>query len=440
MIIGNGKLITNDTENPFFENGAVRIVDQLVDAVGDFEELKRKYPEDDVLDVKGRVIMPGLINAHTHIYSSYARGMSVSKPTTNFLEILENQWWSLDRKLTLEDCKLNAHTLFIEGVRLGVTTVFDHHASPNAAEGSLFAIAEAANEIGVRGTYSLELTDREGVEFADKEIKENVDFIKAYNTDEQDMIKGLFGMHASFTISDDTLYKVKEAMAGIDAGYHIHVGEGIEDQLDALRKYGRRVTERLFNWDLLGPKTLAIHAVHTNHLELDIIKDTDTSVVHNPMSNMGNAIGTTPVVKMLEKGMRVGLGTDAYTHDMVESAKVAKILQSHHLSDPTVGFGQALELLFHGNPEISKHYFKHDIGVLKPNAYADVITLDYKTHTPMNGDNWGGHFLFGMYGRMTNDVIINGKMVMRDRELLTVDEDAIYARHTERAREIWKDM
>ena len=266
MIIGNGKLITNDKENPFFENGAVRVVDQLVDAVGDFEELKKKYPEDEVVDVEGRVIMPGMINAHTHIYSSYARGMSVSKPTTNFLEILENQWWSLDRKLTLEDCKLNALTLFIEGVRLGVTTVFDHHASPNAALGSLFAIAEAAEEIGVRGTYSLELTDREGVKFAEQEIKENVDFIKAYNTDEQDMVKGLFGMHASFTISDDTLYKVKEAMEGIDAGYHIHVGEGIEAQLDSLQKYGRRATERLFNWDLLGPKTLAIHAVHTNHL------------------------------------------------------------------------------------------------------------------------------------------------------------------------------
>ena len=151
MIIGNGKLITNDTENPYFENGAVRVVDQLIDAVGDFEELKKKYPEDDVLDVKGRVIMPGLINAHTHIYSSYARGMAVSKPTRNFLEILDNQWWSLDRKLTLEDCKLNAQTLFIEGIRLGVTTVFDHHASPHAAQGSLFAIAEAANEIGEIG-------------------------------------------------------------------------------------------------------------------------------------------------------------------------------------------------------------------------------------------------------------------------------------------------
>ena len=144
MIIGNGRLVTNDPDHPYFENGAIRVVDDLVHAVGDFEELKAKYPEEEVLDAQGRVIMPGMINAHTHIYSSYARGMGVSKPTRNFPEILENLWWALDRSLTEEDNSLSAYTTYIDSIRNGVTTLFDHHASPHSATGSLFTLAEAA--------------------------------------------------------------------------------------------------------------------------------------------------------------------------------------------------------------------------------------------------------------------------------------------------------
>ncbi|HZK29158.1 MAG TPA: putative aminohydrolase SsnA [Clostridia bacterium] len=440
MIIGNGRLVTNDPDHPYFENGAVRIVGDLVDEVGSFEKLKAQYPDDEVIDACGRVIMPGMINCHTHIYSSYARGMAASKPTRNFLEILENLWWALDRSLTQEDNELSAYTTYIDSIRNGVTTLFDHHASPHSATGSLFTLAEAAKKIGIRGSFSMELSDRDGEAITDREIKENVDFIKAMNTDEQDMIKGMFGMHASFTISDKSMEKTKAAMEGIDAGYHIHVGEGREDQYDSLEKYDMRVTERLLGWGLLGPKSIAVHAVNVNGRELDILAETDTSVVHNPMSNMGNAVGATPVVGMLKRGIRLGLGTDAYTHDMFESMKVSKILQSHRLSDPTVGFGEALKLQYEGNPAICAQHFKRPLGVLKPGAYADLITLDYYPFTPFSADNWKGHLLFGGYGRMTNDVLINGEVVMRNREILTVDEEEIFARTTARAAAIWPNI
>lgn len=440
MIIGKGRLITNDAENPYFENGAVRIVDQLVDDIGDYDDLKAAYPDDEVFDAKGRVIMPGMINAHTHIYSSYARGMGVSRPTRNFLEILENLWWTLDRSLTMEDNELSAYTTYIESIRNGVTTLFDHHASPNAAEGSLFTLAEAAKKIGIRGTFAMEVSDRDGEAITDLEIKENVDFIKAMNTDEQDMIKGLFGLHASFTVSDKTMDKIACEMEGIDAGYHIHVGEGREDQYDSLQKYDCRVVERLLGWEMLGPKSIAVHAVHVNGRELDILKETDTTVVHNPMSNMGNAIGATPLIGILRRGIRIGLGTDAYTHDMFESIKVSKILQSHRLADPTVGFGEALTLQYDGNPAICAQYFKRPVGILKKGAYADLITLDYDPFTPFGADNWKGHLLFGAFGRMTNDVMINGQLVMKDREILTVDEEEIFARTKKRAEVVWRRL
>ena len=441
MIIGNGKIITNDSDNNFYENGAVLIKDNIIEEVGNFEDMKKSYPNEEIIDVKGRVVMPGMICAHSHIYSAYARGMSVSKPTGDFFEVLENLWWSLDRKITLEDVKLNAQTTYIDSIQNGVTTLIDHHSGPNSVTGSLFAIAEAAKELGVRTSLCYEVSDRDGHDIMLKEIEENINFIKACQKDDNnDMIKGLFGLHASFTISNDTLYKVKEAMEGVYNGYHIHVAEGIQDEYDSLKKYGRRVVERLHDFGILGDQTIAVHGVHANQREIEILKNTDTSVVHNPESNMNNAVGCPPIISMLKQGLRVGLGTDAYTNDMFESMKVANILHSHHLCDPTVGFMETKAMQFDNNPKILSKYFKKDLGMLKKGAYADIITLDYDPLTPMNGDNWFGHALFGMTGRIVNDTIIAGKFVMKDREVLVADIASIKAKSRERAKQIWPLM
>lgn len=440
MIIGNGKVITNDSFNTYFENGAVFIKDNVIEDIGKLEIIKIKYPEEEFIDVKGRVIMPGMICAHSHIYSAYARGMSVSKPTTDFFTVLENLWWSLDRKLTLEDVKLNALTTYIESIQNGVTTLIDHHSGPNSVTGSLFAIADAAVELGIRTSLCYEVSDRDGKDIALKEIKENVSFIKHCQKNDNDMIKALFGLHASFTLSNETMYKIKEAMSGLYDGYHVHVAEGIEDQYDSLKKYERRVVERLHDFDILGEHTIAVHGVHINQREIEILKETDTSVVHNPESNMNNAVGCPPVVSMINQGLRVGLGTDAYTNDMFESMKVANILQSHHLCDPTVGFAETKKMQFDNNPKILSKYFNKDLGKLCIGAYADIITIDYDPLTPMNENNWFGHVLFGMTGRLVNDTIINGKFVMKNREILTADTKKILAESRERVKQIWPLM
>lgn len=440
MIIGNGKIITNDSNNLFYDNGGVFIKDNVIEDIGNIAYIKNKYRDEEFIDVKGRVIMPGMICAHSHIYSAYARGMSVSKPTTDFFTVLENLWWSLDRKLTLEDVKLNALTTYIESIQNGVTTLIDHHSGPNSVTGSLFAIRDAAKELGMRTSLCYEVSDRDGKDIALKEIQENVNFIKDCQNNNDDMIKALFGLHASFTISNETMYKVKEAMEGVYDGYHVHVAEGIEEQYDSLKKYGKRVVERLHDFGILGERTIAVHGVHINQREIEILKQTNTSVVHNPESNMNNAVGCPPVVSMLKQGLRVGLGTDAYTNDMFESMKVANILQSHHLCDPTVGFAETKKMQFENNPKILGKYFKKDLGVLLKGAYADLITLDYDPLTPMNENNWFGHALFGMTGRLVNDTIINGKFVMKDRVLQTADAKEILAKSRERVKEIWPLM
>jgi putative selenium metabolism protein SsnA len=440
MIIANGPVITNDPANPFVPDGAVVVQGDSIVAVGPAAEIRAAHPGQEMVDVGGRVIMAGLINAHTHAYSAYARGMAVHRPTRNFTEILENLWWRLDRLLTLEDVELNAGTTFIESIRNGVTTVFDHHSSPGAVSGSLQTMADVAGRIGIRTSLCYETSDRDGAGVLAAAIEENTLFMKKVNTDEQDMVKGLFGLHAAFTLSEESLDAACAAKEGVTGGFHVHVAEAASDEADSQAKYAKRVVQRFDDHGMLGPETIAAHCVHANPDELDLLKDRDTTVVHNPHSNMGNAVGVASVVDMLGRGLRVGLGTDAYTADILASAQVAKILASDHLADPTVGFGQALQMAFVNNPQICAKFFRKDLGVLKAGAYADLITLAYRPFTPLDAGSAGGHILFGMSGSQVNDTMVNGAWVMRDRDILTVDEAAIFARSTQRAPRIWAQM
>lgn len=440
MIIGNGRLITQNEAGQVLENGAILVRGREIVDFGDYAELKKNYPAEEVHDVQGRLIMPGFINAHSHIYSAFARGYGPKGPTRNFLEILENLWWHLDKELTVEDSRYSAYATLSNSIQLGVTTLIDHHASPHHITGSLRAIAEAAGDLGIRTSLCYETSDRDGREAAGEGIQENAAFIREANADDSDMIHGLFGLHASFTLSDETLDKCREAAEGLDSGFHIHLAEGRDDEEDAVNNHGMRVAERLNKFGILGPKTLAVHCIHADDSELDLIKETGTMVVHNPESNMGNAVGTSPVVKMLKKGILVGLGTDAYTNDMLESLKVAKILQSHALEDPTVGFGEALQLLFPNNRKLLSGYFKKPLGIIEAGAYADIIVLDYDPLTPLNSNTQGGHILFGLSGYQVRDTMINGRFVMKDRILLTMDHPRLMEQCRKQAEGLWSRL
>ena len=438
LLIGNGRLITHDSLNPYIEDGCVVINGNIIEDLGTTDNMKAKYHDYEYIDANGKVIMPGFINSHMHIYSSFARGMAVpGKPSENFMEILENLWWTLDKKLTLEDVKYSAYSTYIECIKNGVTTVFDHHASPNAIEGSLFTINDVAKDLGIRTCLCYEVSDRDGKLIADKGIEENVNFIKYASKDDSDMFKGMFGLHAAFTLSNETLDKCAKEMQGLDSGYHVHVAEGIDDLKYNLGKYGKRVVERLNDFNVLGDKTIAVHCIHVNHAEMNLLKDSNTFVVHNPESNMGNAVGCSPVIEFLNRGINVGLGTDGYTSDMLESLKVANIIHKHHLCDPRYGFMESQKMLIDNNQKIAKAYFKNDLGIIRKGSYADVIVVDYKPHTPMNENTLGGHMIFGLSGRSVDTTIINGKVVMKDRKLVNVDEDEILEQSRIFSSKLW---
>ncbi|MDR3193301.1 MAG: putative aminohydrolase SsnA, partial [Treponema sp.] len=330
ILIGNGTVVTRDEENPFIENGAVLVDGELIADVGDSASLKAKHPGAEYIDARGRLVMPGFINTHMHYYSTFARGINTgSRPATTFGEVLSGLWWKLDKLLTGEDVYYSCLGPMIDEVRSGVTSVIDHHASPFAVRGSLFKIAEASELFGLRSNLCYEISDRDGEQIRDEGLKENLEFALYCQKKNSDMIKSLVGMHAQMTLGDKTMELVTRAAEDAGLGFHIHAAEGIEDVVDSLAKYKLRVIERLRKWGILSNKSIAVHCIHITEEEMDILKESGAAVVHNPQSNMGNAVGTSPVLQMMRKGVLVGLGTDGYTADMTESLKTAAILHKH---------------------------------------------------------------------------------------------------------------
>ncbi|MCL2616239.1 MAG: putative aminohydrolase SsnA [Defluviitaleaceae bacterium] len=440
QLIGNGRLVTRNASAQFIANGCVAVDDTVIADFGTTAEMRAKYPDAEFFDVGGKVIMPGLINTHMHIYSAFARGMSLknSPVNKNFSMILENLWWRVDKVLNIEDVKYSAYATLIDCIKYGVTTVFDHHASQNYIEGSLFAIADVAKELGIRTSLAYEVTDRDGAQACEMGIRENIDFIKHTQKQRCGMLSGMFGLHASLTLSEKTLEKCVEAMGSLDAGYHIHTAEGIADVFDSLEKYGKRVVNRLLDANILGRKTICVHCVHVSPAEIELLAHTETMVVHNPESNMGNAVGCGPVLQMLDSGVTLGLGTDGYTSDMFESLKVANIIHKHHLCDPSVAWGEAPEMLFGNNKKITECHFGGSVGVISKGSKADIAVVDYNPLTPMDETNVNGHILFGMMGKSVDSTMINGRFVYKNRELLVADEQQIFAKSREQAADFWK--
>jgi len=436
-LIGNGILITRNAKERLIHGGCVAINGNTIDDFGTTADMRKKYENAAFDDVNGSLIMPGLINTHGHIYSALARGMILSddKVSTSFTQILENLWWRVDRALGIAEIKSSAYTTYLDGIRNGVTTVFDHHASAGKVQDSLAAIAQVAKELGVRTSLCYEVSDRDGKAISDQGIAENAEFIKFANAQSNDMIKAMFGLHASFTLSDSTLDKC--AQAAESTGFHVHVAEGIDDVNDCIAKHGKRVVERLNDFGILKNNTLAVHCIHINEAEKTILKQTDSIVVHNPESNMGNAVGCSDVLAMMAQGILVGLGTDGFTTDMLESLKVANLIHKHQKGDPSVAWAESAQMLFENNAKICSRFFDKKLGIFERGALADIIVVDYHLPTPITEDNIDSHMLFGLMGKNVKSTIIDGKYVMRNREILGVDENKIYAESQEVAKKFW---
>ena len=440
LLITNGTVVTLGDDNKIINDGAVLVVDGVIAAVGKASAVKKKARGAKVLDVKGKVIMPGFINAHMHLYSTFCRGLSPKMPPPKTLvEILERMWWPLDKALNGKDILYSSLIPLIDCIKNGTTTIIDHHESQGFQTGSLSIIEKACRRTGVRSVLTLGLSDRykKGAEG----IRENVNFIKKIQAKRKkgdDLISAMMGLHALFTVNDKSLKKSCDLAKELDCGMHVHIAEDLADQKDNKKQYKMSVVERLAAAGCLGPKTLAIHCVHINDKEIGLLAKTGTCAVHNPQSNMNNAVGVSPVVKMLSKGVLVGLGTDAMTTDMKAEVRVANIFHKHAAKDPRVFFVESCNLLLKNNAKIASRFFNRPVGELKKGSYGDVVVMDYEPPTPMHGGTFLGHFLFGLCGARVDATIVNGKVLMQGGKLVGLNEKKICAESRKQTADFWK--
>lgn len=439
IMFGNGVVVTRDAQCPLINGGAVAVGDDgLISALGPTQKLRREYPGAHFVDARGGLIMPGLINLHHHAYYTLARGLTPRPGAGKGLPaLLEGRWWRLDRAMNLEDVYHGAAAAFLECVRSGVTTVFDHHASYGAVTGSLSEISRAADELGLRACLCYEVSDREGESKCRAAIQENVDFIREASRRGDGMRCGMMGMHAGFTLSDRTLEACMEALPAT-SGCHIHVAECLEDTTHSLQTYGKSVVRRLRERGVLGRKTLAAHCIHLNWEDVQILRETDTAVIHCPRSNMCNAAGAADVTEYSRARVGLGLGTDGEAADMLGELAAASALCRHSSQNPDAGFEELPRALFTSNAAFANRFFETPLGVLKPGAAGDVIVLDYRPPTPLTAENLDLHLLAAAGTARVSTTAAAGKLLMEYGVLLCADEEKLLDGARKQAADLWR--
>jgi len=434
-LIAGGIVITLGRNNQVIHDGAVYVKDGLIADVGQAKDLKERHACEVKVNARNKVVLPGFICAHHHLYSTMARGFAPpGEPARCFGEILERLWWKLDMALLEDDVYLSALIPLIECIRNGTTAIIDHHASPSCRDGSLDLIAKAVLESGIRASLCYEVSDRNVPAGG---LAENERFLNRMAAEKSPFLTGMMGLHASMTVSSDTLARCRAVAERYGVGYHIHVAEGLEDHTDSLMKYGVRTVERLVTRGICGKNSLYIHCVNIDEREMDLIKDTGTMVVHNPESNMNNAVGVANVLAMMAKGILVGLGTDGMASDMPAQMRCAYLLHRLENRDPRVAFCEAPRLLLWNNAAIAARFFPMRLGAIEKGAAADFAILDYIPPTTLEAGNFLGHFIFGMVDAVVDTTIVAGKILMQNKQILSLDEEEIAARSRKLAAKVW---
>ncbi|NCD34680.1 MAG: putative aminohydrolase SsnA [Spartobacteria bacterium] len=431
VLIKNGTVVPMDGEESFYRNGMVLIRDGIIRYVGSDEiEDVGDVP---VLDARGGVIMPGFINAHMHLYSTFARGMSPKMPPArDFNDVLERLWFPLDRQLSAEDIRMSSLAAYVECIRMGTTTIIDHHESQGFQSGSLDQIVQASREAGVRSVLSYGASDRYGRGL--EGVEEGVRFLSGLRED--GMIAGMMGLHALFTVGEGTLRATCEAAEQFGSGIHVHVAEAAYDQSFNLEAYGVTALKRLADAGGLSSRCIIGHGVHMTEDDMDLMAASGAILVTNPQSNMHNAVGVAPSAKMLAKGVRVALGTDSMTCNMREEMRALYFVQRLKEQNPSGFFAESCDILLR-NRDVAGEKLGRTLGCLKAGAAGDAIVLDYNPPTSLHLDNFWGHLIYGMSNTKVDSTVVDGVVLMKHGTLTTIDECKVMAESRTRADKLW---
>ncbi len=419
IILKNTKYINWETLE--FSETHIKVnqgINESIEFYCDFDKITISE-DDQIIDCKGKYVTKSFAVGHHHAYSALSRGMPAPKQSpNNFLEILKYIWWNLDKSLDKDMIEASALATAIACAKAGSTFVIDHHASPNHIKGSMELMAKAFEKVGVDHLLCYEISDRDGIKIAEEGIEETEDYLNQH--------QALVGLHASFTVGDETMKRAADSMRKKDSGIHIHTAEDYYDQEQCLQKHGKRVVERLNEFGVLeSSKSILGHCLHIDEKERELIKKGKAFVVQNMESNLNNNVG---LFNGENLGDRIMLGTDGMHSEMIRSAQAAFF--SGQAKD-NIDFVSAYERFRKVHEYLKINNFKGD-------GENNLVILDYPTPTEFNQDNFFGHFLFGWSSNMITDVISNGKLIIKDRILQTINEEEVWKFTKEQANRLWK--
>jgi cytosine/adenosine deaminase-related metal-dependent hydrolase len=413
-----------------YQDNAYIIFDEIITKVGPMSDFINKGYE--IIDCQGKLVMPSLVVGHSHIYSTFARGLSLPFKPQNFKAILEQLWWKIDAKLDNDMNYYSGIAASVDFLQNGITTIIDHHASGKDILGSLLALKRAVcDDALMRGVFCFETSDRFDVQAC---LKENEDFLAIKPTP---FSSGMFGLHASMTLSETTLKAVKNSLK--DQPIHIHAAESNDDEIDCQNLYGERIINRLDRHGLLNSGSIIAHALYADSSELRILKKHNCAVAINVSSNMNNGVGLPNFELLRQSGVKVIIGNDGISSSI--TTEYLNIYYAAHLQKGITSFSLAdLQKMIIDTYEFASERLGVLLGKIQVGYAADLLTIPYHPATPINVDNAFGHIFFGLYNSFKpSDVFIAGQRVITNYqikpELASKYQKAILS-----ATRLWNDL
>ena len=396
-------------------------------------EIAQKIDESDVdkvIDATGKILLPGLINTHTHLSMTLFRGLADDLSLDSWLN---DHIWPMEANLNGDYCYIGALLGAVELIKSGTTTFSDMYFY-------MEDVARAVDEAGIRAVLSYGMIDFGDEEKRKNEIRENLTLFENCNGMADGRIKVFFGPHSPYTASEELLIKVRELADEYGMGIHIHVSETQKEIHDVSEEKGLRPFEYLDKIGLLGPDVVAAHSVWLSDEEIEIIRKNDVKVSHNPCSNMKLASGIAPISKLLENDICVSIGTDGASSnnnlDLIEELKTASLLQKVSTLDPKVlNSDEAIAMgTIKGAEALG---LDSEIGSIEVGKKADIILIDTNSANMVpDSSSLSSNIIYSANGSNVDTTICNGKVLMENKKLTVLDEDEIYAKAKQAIKEL----
>ncbi|HJM29171.1 MAG: amidohydrolase family protein [Acidimicrobiales bacterium] len=432
-IINADWLITSAEQLPRQSSG-VRVMGNKVVDVASNKELQKNYPEDDVIDASENILLPGFVNAHTHLYGVLAHGIPLDNPPEGFWEFLKDYWWpKIEDSLDQEMIAVATKWACVEMLQSGTTTFYDILEAPNSLPGGLLIQRDVIKETGLRGILSFEATERSGERIAQMGIEENLVLHEA--TKEDDLISAMMCLHTTFTCSKEFISQAFQKAEESGLGFHVHCNEGTHEGVWCEENHSKRPLELYEDLGVTNTKFIASQCVHLSEKEKEILERNEIKVTHMPLANCEVGGGIAPIPELLDQGITIGLGSDGYINDFYEVMRGAFLVHKARLRDPGVMSAQnVLEMATFGG---AKALGLTNVGKLNEGFSADLQIIDAKFPTPVTAENIVEQVILWRNSAHVKDVMVAGKWLVRDKQVLDIDKEAVRTALHEQAKRLW---